>query len=286
MYSANFEHMRVTGEFDSSWLSSLNHVQAEKQSKWLFHMHTHDNLLEISYVISGKGTLYCSGKFYELLAGDIVIKNPGIQHAESSDAKNPIEQACLLIDGLSMHNEFPLGNLPPVVHAKKHRQLLDALINEILHETRRQNLEYANYMLRTILYVCRDEVKNTVSEKERVEKGDLIEQIRAYLDVNFAADISLNDIAEKFHISMYHLARQFKKYTGFTINDYLVSCRIGESQRRLIYKSDSINEIARKSGFHSIAYFYACFRKKVGCTPAEYRLFYDRKTDSHSANLN
>ena len=279
MYFADYDNARENID-RSPRLASLNYIQASQNPEWSFHIHTHENLLEVSYVIAGKGALYCGGRFYEIIPGDIVIKNPGVSHTESSDRQNPIEQACLLIDGLIPANEFPLDGLPPVVHAARHRKLLDAMIADILGETvgiPRPNLEYVDGILAALLRVCRDEVSNAVYEREHVEKKELVEKIRDYLDKSFAENISLTELSGRFHISMYHLARQFKKYTGFTVNNYLVSCRIGEAQRLLIYKSESIENIARKSGFHELSYFYSCFRKKVGCTPAEYRLIYGKR---------
>ena len=237
MYSVNYE--RTYGQDNNSLLNtagtphllSLNYIQAFKQPEWLFYMHAHDNLLEISYVLSGKGGLYCAGKFYD----------------------NEVIQSLEIYGG-------PLGFETVDVPSP--------------------NLEYVDHLLEMMLYACCDEVLNAVSVRECVEKKDIIEHIREYLDTNFMENISLQKISEKFHISMYHLARQFKKYTGFTVNNYLVSCRIGEAQRRLIFNSESISKIAEHSGFNNLSYFYSCFRSKVGCTPAEYRLLYGQATQS------
>ena len=290
MYSVNYdriykkENEYLVTELGSPHLLSLNYISALEQPDWSFYMHSHDSMLEISYVLSGKGALYCAGKFYEILQGDIVIKNPGIKHTESSNSENPLEQVCILLDGLKLDglaaNEFPLNGLPPVIHAVKHQALLYALTQDILNEIidiTSPNFEYADRLLEMMLYACHDEVKSAVSEREYIEKIEQLEQIREYIDSNFMNNISLKELSEKFHISIYHLARQFKKYTGFTVNNYLVSCRIGEAQRRLLFQSESVTEIAEKSGFHSLAYFYSCFHGKVGCTPAEYRLLYGHK---------
>ena len=288
MYSANYAclHGRsrdesCTEDLGAPWLASLNYIQASEQPEWFFHLHKHDHALEISYVLSGKARVYCAGKLYEIVSGDLVIKNPWIQHAERSDPEHPVEQVCLLIDGLQAEglcaNEFPLNGLPPVVHAEKHRPLLDALSYDILRETigvARPNMPYINRMLDVFLRVCQDEVQNTVCDADHHQGREMVEQVRAYLDTDFATQVSLHGIARQFHVSVYHLSRQFKKHTGYTINNYLVSCRIGEAQRRLIFQSEAIDTIARESGFQNLSYFYTCFRKNVGCTPSEYRRFY------------
>ena len=290
MYSVSFEHIPesssrpLCGSLGRPRLLTMNYIQASQQPDWTFYMHAHEHELEISYVLSGKGALYCAGRFYELTPGDIVVKNPNISHAENSDPGNPIEQVCFLIDGLQAEglpeNEFPLDNLPPVIQAIRHRPLLDALSQDLLAATIRKkdpDMAYVHSLLELFLYVCHEEVRSTVSERKNDKHGALMEEIRAYLDTAFNTDISLDELSNRFHISVYYLSRQFKKYTGYTINQYLVSCRIGEAQRRLIFQTDRIDEIADKSGFKNLSYFYSSFRKNVGCTPTEYRNAYRQK---------
>lgn len=79
-------------------------VNAEKKEDWAFLLHNHDRYLEISLVLSGKGTFYCEGRSYAMQAGDLVIKNAGVIHAEHSSRDDPIHQICISFSGV---NEIP-----------------------------------------------------------------------------------------------------------------------------------------------------------------------------------
>ena len=278
MYSANYPRPEKGRTIGEPWIATINHIQAAVEPDWSFHMHAHEDTMEVSYVLGGRGALYCDGRFYEIREGDIVIKNPRVWHAESSSRQEPLEQICLIIDGLQLEdapkNTLPLKRLPPVLCAEAQKDVLDGIFREMLRRTAEAaapDIPYANMLLRASLCIILDCLEHAMQEQETNDHGVLMQEVRSYIDENYANDISLESIADAFHISVYYLARQFRKYTSYTINNYIVSCRIGEAQRRLIHKDDRIDEIAAICGFTNLSYFYTTFRKKVGCTPTEFR---------------
>ena len=246
-------------------------------------MHAHEYTLEISYVLHGKGALYCDGRYYEIREGDIVIKNPRVWHAESSNPEEPLEQICLIIDDLRVEgappNVMPLKSLPPVLAAEERKGVLDGIYRELIRRTAEQqapDVPYANMLLQTSIRIIMDCMQDAIRAQKTNEHREQMQEIRSYIDDNYAQNISLESIADHFHLSIYYLARQFRKYTAYTINSYIVSCRIGEAQRRLIHTEERIDEIAGACGFTNLSYFYTTFRKKVGCTQTEFRNAYRR----------
>jgi AraC-like DNA-binding protein len=145
---------------------------------------------------------------------------------------------------------------------------------------------FSQFLLYTSLCIILDRLQNAVHDQETNEHGEVMQEVRTYIDKNYAQDISLEYIADHSHLSVYYLARQFRKYTAYTVNKYIVSCRIGEAQRRLIHTDDRIDDIAVICGYTNLSYFYASFKKNVGCTPMEFRnaykneaeVFYAKKT--------
>lgn len=286
MYSATYSKPSAGVSFGEPWLKTLSYIQASMDPGWSFHMHAHEDTLEISYILGGKGAMCCDGRYYELNAGDVVIKNPTVSHAENSDSCQPIEQLCLIIDGLKVGdgtvNTFPTENLSPIIRAEDSRALLDALFREMIRQTVEiadPNMPYVNALLKMALTAILYRAEHAIAERERLDRGEVMQRVRRYIDRHYAEGISLESIADSFHMSVYYLARQFKRYTGFTPNTYILSCRMGEAQRRLIFTDDSISEIARRCGYENLSYFYASFRKRVGCTPKEYKTMYRNLND-------
>ena len=62
-----------------------------------------------------------------------------------------------------------------------------------------------------------------------------------------------------------------KKAYGCTLHQYLLQERINYVERMLITTDEPITQIAKNSGFSTVARFNSTFLKFVGCTPSEYR---------------
>lgn len=98
-----------------------------------------------------------------------------------------------------------------------------------------------------------------------------VQKLMGYLEKNFAKDISLDDMSALVSTSKYHLSKEFKKYTGFSPHDYLISLRISHAKVLLKTTDYPANKIAHMVGIHDINNFNYLFKKKVGKTPIQYR---------------
>ena len=192
-----------------------------------------------------------------------------------------MEQVCIVIEDVRLESEpvctLPVGDYVPVLHSGHKKELLTALFRDILDSTTSlpsPDLIYVNSLVRTCLTVILDVLRCQLKVRPSDEDSKMMHRVRAFIDDHYAEGLSLTSIADHFHLSEYYLARQFRKYTSFTINNYIVSCRIGEAQRRLIHEENRIDEIASLCGYSNLSYFYTSFRKNVGCTPAQFKKMY------------
>ena len=86
------------------------------------------------------------------------------------------------------------------------------------------------------------------------------------------ASLSVEDVAQAFHISGTHLRRLFRTELGVTPSDYLASLRLDLAKKLLLTHPElSVSAIAENCGYSSVYYFSAAFRKAVGMTPSEFR---------------
>ncbi|WP_028609285.1 response regulator transcription factor [Paenibacillus harenae] len=108
------------------------------------------------------------------------------------------------------------------------------------------------------------------SQRKDVLKGG-IQKVKAYIDANFAGNISLKSMAAQFYMNPVYLGQLFKKSYGIYFNDYLLQLRVEEA-KKLIRQTDlRIYEIAEKVGFNNAEYFVTQFEKLENTTPTEYR---------------
>ena len=91
------------------------------------------------------------------------------------------------------------------------------------------------------------------------------------MENNYQSHMSLDYLAEFACINKYYLSREFKKYTGFSPNDYLISLRINAAKNLLLNTALPASKIAHEVGIHDINNFTTLFKKKVGMTPIQFR---------------
>ncbi|MCQ2455998.1 MAG: AraC family transcriptional regulator [Clostridia bacterium] len=85
-----------------------------------------------------------------------------------------------------------------------------------------------------------------------------------------SGEISVSELAASAHMSRSHFYKIFRKYTGMSVNDFILKCRVDNTVRLLTETDCNILDAAYASGFTSSSGFYKSFRKITGCTPKEY----------------
>ncbi len=112
----------------------------------------------------------------------------------------------------------------------------------------------------------------SVLEKKAVSQAytSLTRSIFDYLHQNFRNKITLKDIGDFTFFSPVYCDAVFKKDTGTTIIDYLLTLRI-EKSKELLSKNINIQRVAEAVGFQDSNYFSRIFKKRAGCSPTAYR---------------
>ncbi len=110
-----------------------------------------------------------------------------------------------------------------------------------------------------------DEIEQ--QDVETVEKT--MEEIKQYIDKNFASINSVSDIAEHFFYSREHLSRKFMRFYHVSVAYYLSKRRIAESL--VLLEEMSVADTAYAVGFHSQSSFIHAFKKHMQCLPSEYK---------------
>ena len=96
------------------------------------------------------------------------------------------------------------------------------------------------------------------------------ENIITYLNGHFTEPVTLDSLAERFFISKHHLNRSFRKATGTTVRDYLISKRVTYVQQLLI-NGVPATQAAALAGFGDYTAFYRAYVKRFGHAPSQDR---------------
>ena len=111
--------------------------------------------------------------------------------------------------------------------------------------------------------------------REQVSKNGFLDKEMddavIYFNENYNHDINIEKYAESRGMSISWFIRSFRKHTGQTPMQYIVSLRINNAQVLLESTSYTISEIAEIVGYENQLYFSRLFHKQKGCSPSQYR---------------
>lgn len=111
--------------------------------------------------------------------------------------------------------------------------------------------------------------------RETIHAGSpLIERTKNYIFSHLHCKITVKDVAEVLHAHPNYLNRIFRKNTGITIHDYIISEKIKLAVNMLTYSDYSYIEIANYLGFASQSHLGSSFKKSTGMTLRQYRETY------------
>lgn len=114
-------------------------------------------------------------------------------------------------------------------------------------------------------------IQQQFNDHNEHSEGNLLNQIIEYIHEHYDQDISLSELAEKFHMNYSYLSWYFKHRTSENLTTYINKIRIEKAKELLKYSDDSISQISAKIGFSEHNYFSKVFKKFSGMTPLEYR---------------
>jgi len=111
-----------------------------------------------------------------------------------------------------------------------------------------------------------------------------IERIDRFIDDNLESGLRLQHLAELVGMSRYHFLRCFKRATGLSPLQYVLTRRVDRAQALLAEGQESIAEIAHATGFSSQSHLNAMFKRHFGVTPGAYRRRLVANPDSDRAS--
>lgn len=223
------------------------------------------------YTYGGSGSLAYRNKTYSLSEGDGVLIDCKEYHLyKTLDA--PWDVAALHLNGSLLPAFFTLyiQNNQSVFHESmtgKLQYYLDKLMT--IYSTPHL---YRDWQASTCIDMMLNHLLLLSSHKtENTEVPQNIQYLMQYMEHNYAKHLTLDYLADFSNMDKYYLAKQFKKYTGFPPNDYLISLRINQAKLLLKTTSHPAVKIAHEVGIHDTNNFTKLFKKKTGMTPIQYR---------------
>lgn len=106
---------------------------------------------------------------------------------------------------------------------------------------------------------------------QKKHHDEVILQAQNWIEANFAVGFSVDELADKYHVSRRTFERRFKSATGDTPLLYLQRVRIQAAKKLLEANTRTFDEIAYTVGYSESNFFRKVFKKHTNLTPKEYR---------------
>jgi len=98
-----------------------------------------------------------------------------------------------------------------------------------------------------------------------------LKRARDFLHENVSATLSMARIAQAAGRHEIHLAREFKRFFGLSVGNYLRRLRTDRAAQLLAQPHTDITDIALACGFSSHSHLCREFKARYGVTPSQYR---------------
>lgn len=99
-----------------------------------------------------------------------------------------------------------------------------------------------------------------------------VDKAIAYLNENYAEDLSLERMSQIIGISSYYFSKLFKVETGTTFVDYLTDLRMTKASELLAFGKGTVKDVSSAVGYVDANYFSRIFKKRFGVSPSEYKV--------------
>lgn len=236
--------------------------------------------------MSGEKYYFIKDRTYHIHKGSIILINAMDLH-RSIDAGAPKCERFLINfkpelfanGGKNSMNELlvPFHKEINVIRLHEHdqhyvEQLFKTMSQEIIVARTGHREMLTSYLLHLLVFITRYTEDNRIASE--VPKSAIYEKaapIVKYINTHYMEPLTLKSISDALYISPYYLCSIFKKYTDFTLIEYLHNIRIREAQNLLRKHDCNVTEVAERVGFGSISQFGRVFKMLTGTSPREYR---------------
>jgi transcriptional regulator GlxA family with amidase domain len=205
----------------------------------------------------------CSGAFSLGAAGLLDGRRCTTHWTDADELQRTYPRAQVIPDVLYVDDD-------PVITSAGSAAGLDACLHLVRKEL---GAEAANGIARRMVVPAhRDGGQAQFIERPLPEHApEAMSAVLDWMAENIHQDVSVDQLAERAHMSSRTFARRFKAETGTTPHAWLTRLRINHAERLLEQTDEPIERVADLSGFGSATLLRHHFVKERSTTPAAYR---------------
>lgn len=132
-----------------------------------------------------------------------------------------------------------------------------------------------NNQIREVLLEFIHVISEKITTQINIESEEMEKKVVEFVYTNFdSTDISLEEIASKFDISISYASKLIKDETGNSFSNIVQTLRMDLFKELLVTTKEPIKDLVQKIGYYDASNFTRKFREENNITPSEYRKKY------------
>lgn len=265
--------------FDGISLIQIGRMYCDRDSHIAEHIQ--GQLIELTVITDGKGTVFSNGIPTPVKQGDIYLSLPCDSHEITVDPNDPLKFDFLAISVENDELKEDFERAATIYHSSELRlfseeripPLLSEAITEINSESRYSNKilsailhQIAIYTLRAFSGTPRNKALKNLTDSEI-----LCHQLMNYIDTHIYSLKNLEELTEVVGYSYGYLSATFKKTTGETLNSYYLRKRMDAARLMLLEGKLKATDIAERLGYSTLYAFSKAFKGYFGISPKNFK---------------
>lgn len=236
--------------------------------------------IEIKYILSGTAEIICGTEVFLASRGDVVVINSCEPHGVRRYGEETLSYHLLMVaPSLPMLRDADFGKNPTFRNLIRADAELNALIERLFSELTQQEPAWALGACGALSLLFSRLLRFHTARRPVLppEHRRLAERIQPAIDHilrHYPEEISIQALATRCALSVYHFCRVFKQVTGSTVVAYINQLRTGKAAALLSASDMPVRDIAAAVGWEDECYFSRCFKKWFGVSPSDYRKSY------------
>ena len=256
----------------------IENIEIAYRKSYSLHLpsHLHEEL-EMTIMQDTAWEFYYRGTKYIVPPGGFTLTQPGEVHKAFSDAQINCTFHGLRIDAsfvqdlaaeiIGYSQGLPFFSTP-IVTDRDLNQLIFSF-HELVENSKESILKQESFLIKLLEEIILRYTEHRPKLKTIEDEYRPIQQVRDYLNDNFAKNISLKQLAYISNLSPFYLNRAFRKQFGLPPHAYQIQIRIARA-KILLNSGLSISQVAIETGFANQSHFGKHFKRVVGVTPWKY----------------
>lgn len=102
---------------------------------------------------------------------------------------------------------------------------------------------------------------------------DVVHHVIEYIDGHYTEDLSLGDLAGRFHLTESYLSKLIKESTGIAFKTYVNLLKVNHAKELLAQRNQNVSEVAEEVGCKNVNTFIRIFKQHTGVTPGKYQSY-------------